>query len=472
MKGSTRRNFLKNSAFASLVAAGGCSAFDIGRSDPRRPLASERISLAVIGCGAMGNWNLTPFLDDKRVQVTVTCDPVRDAKAYGYSKDWTKKWRGGRVPFAEKVDKFYGRPGCRAVADWREIIDDPTVDAVLVTTPDHWHALIAIAAMRSGKHVYCQKPLTMSVAEGRRMCEVAAESGVVFQVGSQQRSSPEFLETAELVRNGYLGDCRSCTIGLSYAHNDASRNGFPRDVKSRRELPDYWKMTPEEWNLWQGPAEHWPDNAFIPGIHGPIVWRWNDRTGNGALPDWGAHHLDILQWSLGTEYGGPVAIENVTTDMADPSVVDRYFNWPKAFKFDVVYANGFRATVGDSDTIGFTGLRYHAPKGDLFVTRGKLEKPAHLANWKETDLLPSEVRLHKSRGTHESDFVDGIYDPNWKVACPCEIGHRSITISHLANSCAKTGLKGCGWDPVKEVSDCDEINARADIRRYNGWHLG
>ena len=202
--------------------------------------------------------------------------------------------------------------------------------------------------------------------------------------------------------------------------------------------------------MWQGPARHWEGNAIIPGIHGPMVWRWNDRTGNGALPDWGAHHLDILQWALGTEYGGPSAIENFTSDMG--TATDDVFNWPAAFKFDVVYANGFRATVGDSDTIGFSGLRYHAPKGDLFVTRGKLEKPAHLANWKETDLKPSEIHLHKSRGTHESDFVDGIYDPNWKVACPCEIGHRSITISHLANSCAKTGLSGCTWDPEKEVS--------------------
>ena len=159
MTDMNRRDFLRRSAAVSLLAAGGCSAFDVGRRDPRRPLASERICLAVIGCGAMGNWNLDPFLADKRVQVTVTCDPVKDAKAYGYNKDWAKKWRGGRVPFAEKVDKFYGRPGCRAVADWRDVIDDPTVDAVLVTTPDHWHALIAVAAMRAGKHVYCQKRL-------------------------------------------------------------------------------------------------------------------------------------------------------------------------------------------------------------------------------------------------------------------------------------------------------------------------
>ena len=465
-----RREFLKTSAIASLFAAGGCRAFNIGRCEPRRPLPSERINLAVIGCGTMGMGNMNGFLRDKRVQVTVVCDPVKDSKAYGYDKDWKKKWRGGRVPFAEKVDAFYKRPGCRAVADWREVVDDPTVDAVLIATTDHWHAIIAIAAMKAGKHVYCQKPLTMSIAEGRRMCEVAAETGVVFQVGSQQRSAKEFREAAELVRNGYLGDCTTCTIGLSYAHNDSRRNGFGRDGKLRGELPDYWKLTPEEWDLWQGPAQHWDGNGFIAGIHGPMVWRWNDRTGNGALPDWGAHHLDILQWALGTEYGGPVAIENFSSDFGKET--DEVFNWPAAFKFDVVYANGFRAKVSDSDTAGFCGLKFHAPKGDLYVTRGKIEKPAHLAKWTEADLKASEAHLHKSRGSHESDFVDAIYDRSWQNACTCETGHRSITISHLANSCAKTGVKSLKWDPVRETSDNAAINARADIRRYNGWELG
>ena len=222
--------------------------------------------------------------------------------------------------------------------------------------------------------------------------------------------------------------------------------------------------------MWQGPALHWEDNVFIPGIHGPMVWRWSDRTGNGALPDWGAHHIDILQWALGTELGGPVAIENVTSDIAE--VADEVFSWPSRFSFDVVYADGFRATVCDSDTAGFNGLKFYAPKGDLFVTRGKIKKPEHLANWKEEDLLASEKHLHKSRGSHESDFVDAIYDQSWQPACPCEIGHRSITISHLANSCIKTGVKSLKWDAAKETSDNAAVNARADIKRYNGWKLG
>ena len=464
MNNISRKGFL-----LSAAALGGCASFNIGRREPRRPPAGERLTLATIGCGTMGLGNQNGFLADKRVQVVATCDPVKDSARYGYDPLIAKKYRGGRVPAAEIVDKRYKSKGCRAVADWREIVDDPTIDAVLIATSDHWHAIIAIAAMKAGKHVYCQKPLTMSIAEGRRMCEVAQETGVVFQTGSQQRSAHEFREACELFANGYLGDCKACRIGLSYAHNDSRKNGWPRDARRLPATPDYWKLTPEEWDMWQGPAQHWEGDAFIPGIHGPMVWRWNDRTGNGALPDWGAHHLDILQWALGAELGGPVAIENVTSDIEKTG--DEVFNWPCAFQFDVVYADGFRATVCDSDTAGFNGLKFQSPKGDLFVTRGKIELPAHLAKWKEVDLLQSEKHLHKSRGSHESDFVDAIYDPSWQPACTCETGHRSITISHLANSCAKTGVKSIRWDADKEVSDNAAVNARADIVRYNGWSL-
>lgn len=431
---------------------------------------SGRIDVALIGCGTMGIANMNEIMKDGRVRVTRTCDPVADSPAYGYDPDWSKKFRGGRIPCMETLNAFYKGDVCRAVADWREVVADPSIDAVLIETTDHWHAIIAIAAMKAGKHVFCQKPLTMSIAEGRRMCQVADETGVVFQVGSQQRSAAEFREAAELVANGYLGECRTCTIGLCGAHNDSSGNGFPRDARRLRELPAHWKMTPEEWNLWQGPALHWEDNAYIPGIHGPMVWRWSDRTGNGALPDWGAHHIDILQWALGTELGGPAAIENVTSDIA--TTADDVFNWPCRYQFDVVYADGFRATVCDADTAGFNGLKFHAPKGDLFVTRGKIEKPGHLASWKESDLLPTEKHLHRSRGSHESDFVDAIFDRNWQTACPCEVGHRSITISHLANSCIRMGVKSIKWNAERETSDNEAINARADIRRYNGWELG
>ena len=186
----SRRNFL---AASSGAAVAGLGLFNIGCTGPSvcRPRPSGRINVAVIGCGTMGCGNMNEIMKDKRVQIVCTCDPVEDALAYGYDPDWKKKWRGGRKPFKEMVDKFYGGNVCRAVADWREVVADPSIDAVMIETTDHWHAIIAIAAMKAGKHVFCQKPLTMSIAEGRRMCEVAEKTGVAFQTGSQQRSSAE-----------------------------------------------------------------------------------------------------------------------------------------------------------------------------------------------------------------------------------------------------------------------------------------
>ena len=462
----TRRNFVQIGSLASLFAAGGCSVFNIAKREPRRPAANERLTLGVIGCGVMGSGNMGSFLADERVQVVAVCDPVADCARYGYHP--VNKTHMGRLPFKQKVDAKYGTTACRAVMDWREVVNDPTIDAVLISTPDHWHAIIAIAAMKAGKHVYCQKPLTMSIAEGRRMCEVAAETGVTFQVGSQQRSASEFRVACELFRNGYLGECKEAVIGLSYPHNDSRRNGYPRDDKPGP-LPDWFKLTPEEWAMWQGPGQHWPDNAFILGIHGPMVWRWSDRTGNGALPDWGAHHIDILQWALGKDTSGPIALENFTCDIAETSTP--VFSWFNKFKFDIVYDNGFRAHVMDSDQAGMCGIRFLSKSGNLFVGRGKLDRPAHLRKWNEKkDLKDSEVHLYKSRASHEWDFVDAIYEGR-QPCCPCEVGHRSITVSHLANSCAKTGVSSLKWDPVKETSDNAAINARADIVRHNGWKL-
>jgi len=460
----TRRDF--TGSLLAALTAGGCVSFETPSAAGDRPAPSDRLTLAVIGCGVMGEGNLGNFLSDPRVQVVAVCDPVASCARYGY--DPLRKHACGRVPFRARVDRHYGTKGCRATADWREIVSDPAIDAVLITMPDHWHAIVAIAAMKAGKHVYCQKPLAMSIAEGRRMCQVAAETGVTFQVGSQQRSASEFRVAAELVRNGYLENCREAVVGLSYPHNDSRRNGYPRDGKPGP-LPNWFRLTPEEWNLWQGPAEHWPDNAFIPGIHGPMVWRWNERTGSGALPDWGAHHLDIVQWALGKDDSGPVAIEGFSCDIEKTSTP--VFSWFQRFSFDLVYADGFRVHVADSDAAKGSGVRFLSKKGDLFVTRGRLDRPAHLKKWNEKrDLKDSDVHLYRSRASHEWDFTDAVF-AHRPACCPCEVGHRSVTICHLANSCAKTGVRNLRWDPVREVSDNAAVNARADVVRHNGWKL-
>ena len=461
----SRRSFLKSSVLALPAASVGCWSF-FGDDDhcaaPRRPSALSRVNLAVIGCGTQGFANMNGFLQDPRVQVTTVCDPVLSAGKYGYQSEKTY----GRAPAKRRVDEFYKNEDCRMVADFREVLADPAVDAVLIATPDHWHAIQSVMAMKAGKNVYCQKPMSLGISEGKEMARVAQETGVTFQVGSQQRSSSEFRVAAELVASGYIGECMSCEIGLPggnkgmYGH----RNSLCRELWP---VPDYF--TPEgAWDMWQGPAQHWEGNKFIQGIHDPMCWRFNSRTGGGMITDWGAHHLDILQWTLGMDDSGPVMIENMTHDR-DPN--DRILDWAANYSFDVVYANGFRAHVANTLP---NGLRFHGKKGEIFVARGKLERPEFLKKWNEKkDLSGRDVHLYRPRGgvSHEMDFIDAVYSGG-RTACPCSVGHRSITIAHVANICERLGLSSLKWDPVAErFPDNVEANKLAVVSHDNGWVL-
>ena len=455
---STRRSFLGGAATAPFFIGFPRGLF--AATGGRRPAAADRINLAVIGCGTMAHSNVNAFLWDKRVRIAVACDPILEAAHYSYDG----KARGGRKVIKEKVDKSYGNSDCRMTADWREVIDDPTIDAVQITCPDHWHALIAIAAMRKGKHVYCQKPMCLGVSEGIAMTRVAKESGVTFQVGSQHRSNSACRQGAELVASGYIGKCRRCTVGLPPWNGGMW--GTPKD-RTRTKPPAYFDTG--MWDLWQGPAAHWPDNAFIPGIHSPLAWRWNSRTGGGIITDWGAHWIDLLQWTLGTDRTGPVAIENMTTDLDD----DEVFDWAQNFDYDMVYADGFVAHVSSKAR---NGLTFHGEKGDIYFFPGKLERPEFLAKWSEKkDLKDTDRHLYRAKDGHghEMDFVDGIYE-NRPVCTDCEIGHRSIAACHIANICERLRLKKLTWDPAAERFTGDhaaEANRLLEVPHANGWKL-
>ncbi len=462
----TRRDFLwAAGATAGAMSVPGYSLAQIksGYAAPRRPSASNRVNLAVIGCGTQGFANMGSFLQDPRVQVTVVCDPVLSAGKYSYRSEKTC----GRAPAKAEVDSFYKNKDCRMVADFREVLADPTIDAVLIATPDHWHALQSVLAMKAGKHVYCQKPMTLGISEGKEMVRVAKETGVTFQVGSQQRSSSEFRVAAELVINGYLGECMACDVGLPggnkgmYGHEKS----VGRDLSP---VPDYFQPD-GMWDMWQGPAKHWDGNKFIQGIHDPMCWRWNSRTGGGIITDWGAHWIDLLQWTLDTDRTGPVAIENMTTDLDN----DEVFDWAQNFDYDMVYADGFVAHVSSKAR---NGLTFHGEKGDIYFFPGKLERPDFLAKWSEKkDLKDTDRRLYRARDGHghEMDFVDGIYE-NRPICTDCEIGHRSIAACHIANICERLRLKKLTWDPVAERFTGDhaaEANRLLEVPHSNGWKL-
>lgn len=438
-----RREFLKNSVLAAsgLILLPSAFAASSG-SRVRRPGAADRITLGVIGFGTQAHACVPNFLSDPRLQIVAVADPVTDLGNYGYKGEK----RGGRLVGQKLIEAHYaewkdGSPykGCRVYEDFREMLAKEDLDAVYVSTPDHWHCAAALHAIKAGKHVYGQKPLSLTVDEGRRMAQAVAESGITFQTGSQQRSSVHFRTACEFIRNGRIGKVQTVKIGFSGGHTNWS--GL-----ADRNQPE---PVPKELNydLWLGPA---PERPYTPALL-QLNWRHNWAYSGGFVTDWGAHHLDILQWALGTDAGGPVSIENVKAALPAPNAV---YNTPTAFSFDVVYANGVRASVSDAHR---NGLQFIGEGGrEIFVARGVLEMtPKELAKQK---IEPGEIHLPVSP-LHEKEFVDRIYDGGTPIA-PVEIGHRSITIAHIANIAIRLGREKLSWDSATEkfVGDA-EANA-------------
>ena len=458
----SRRSLLKGMASLpvfTILPAGLVSA--AGIVPAKRPKPSERINVGFIGYGTMAHDNIGNFLNNDRVQVTAVSDPNRGTeKLYGY-----KAQRGGGLaPCKARVNAFYAEktknPGynaCRTFTDFRELLDSD-VDAVVISTPDHWHALNAIYAARKGKHVYCQKPMSLSIGQGKAMVKAVAETGITFQVGSQQRSSNEFRRACEFVRNGYLGKLQRIEIGLPGGKFLSFGKKNEWVAKAAAKVPDYFGK--DGWEMWQGPAAR---REFIPAIHAPMSWRFNLAYGGGMITDWGAHHLDILQWALGKDKSGPVAVENIVGDM---DLSDPVWNIAGEYSFEVVYEDGTRAFVSNRFR---NGLRFIGEKGrEIFVCRGKMTTiPPELYR---TRLSEKDVRLYVS-GQHEKNFISCIYDGGETIT-PCEVGHRSITISHIANIGLRTGQKNLRWDPVRqEFPGNAAANALIAQPRSNGWVL-
>lgn len=484
-----RRDFVSGSlAFAGAsFFIGGCAT----RNGVRRIPANAKVNVGIIGCGLIAKTTNVPgFLQDPRCRVTTVCDVVEIAPDYfyggrgsnfgaeGFAKadgSYRRDICGWRV-IRDMVNRHYGDRSCRVVTDWRDVIDDATIDAVCICTPDHWHAIMSIAAMKAGKHVFCQKPMSLSVAEGQEMVRVAKETGVTFQVGNQGATNPAYRLSEEIVLNGYAGKVKSATICIPACDHWA---GHGR-CAARAPLPGYFSE--EGWNMWQGPALHWENNAYIPSIHDPTCWRFNNRYGGGMIPDFGAHEFDELNRGLGTQFTGPVAVENMESDYATGADRD-VFSWPGEFKFDFVFASGLRCHVRKIDRANGWPRQtiFHCEKGDVGSYDGKGKVPDCLKNFKESDLTDKDIKLyrpnegHDGSKFHESDFLDGVIEGRTSVASTCEMGHRTISMAHIANICARMQLRSLKWDPAAERfvgAYADEANRFLKVRYHNGWELG
>lgn len=412
--------------------------------------ANDRIAMAYIGVGNQGTNDLRNMIQDERVQIVGVCDANRESAGY---------WDGavaGREPAKRIVEEHYGKKnaggsykGCETFGDFREVLARKDIDAVEVATPDHWHAIISVEACKAGKDVYCQKPLALTIAEGRAMADAAKKYKRVFQTGSQQRSDEKFRRACELVRNGRLGKLKLVKVGLPGGWRDYGKTG---DRKKPEPVPDGF-----DYEMWLGPAL---DAPYCPArCH--VNFRWIYDYSGGQVTDWGGHHPDIAQWGMDTEYTGPVEIRNAKATFSP----DALWNTATAFEFDAVYANGLVMNISDKNKMGVTFI---GEKGSIYVNRGHLESdPAEIL---ESKIGDNEIHLYKSTD-HFRNFIDCILSRKETIA-PAEIAHRSITICHLGNIAMRLHRPSLKWDPKKEriIGDPD-ANSMLSRPHRGPWKL-
>jgi predicted dehydrogenase len=454
-----RRDFLKRAAGAAAVATVPyvVPSSVLGARGQTAP--SERIVIGFIACGKQSQHLMRCFLLPS-TQVVAACD-VDKLKLERSAKNIVEKY------YADRKDGSY--KGCSRYHDFHELLARPDIDAVVISTPDHWHALATIEACRAGKDVYCEKPLTQTIAEAQAMVRTVRQYGRVFQTGSMQRSSREFRFACELVRNGYIGDIKHVTVNVG---------GPPEDkVLPPEPVPDYL-----DWDMWVGPAMWRPyNNDLAPHISfdGFPNWRYYSYYGGGGMTDWGAHHFDIAQWGLGMDENGPVEI--YPPDGGEHKVL--------TYK----YASGITMTRDsqvrgpDGTGLPFTGDAYSAwlervksnrgrnVNGVLFEgTTGKVEvNRGYLRTWpdslKDQVIGPNQVHLYDSR-SHYQDWLDAIRKRSDPI-CKIEIGASSVTVCHLGNIAyvLKRPLK---WDPQRQVFLGDEeANHMLSRSMRSPWHV-
>lgn len=426
----SRRRFIRTTttaAFAAAVSPQIIPSSVLGRGGRTSP--NNRFTVGFIGTGDHGvNWNLGPYLRHKDAQVVAACDV--DSKRLFRAQ--------------ETINDFYKNEDCFVTRDFREILARPDIDAVMISTPDHWHTIISIMAMQAGKDVQCEKP-TLTIAEGRLLARAVKKYKKVFQTSTEDRAVPEYHRLAELVRNDRIGKLQRIEVILP---KQPLRPGDPTPQPVPKEL---------DYEMWLGPA------PFAPYTRDRVHWnfRWIQDYSGGIICDWGAHLFDTAQWANDTEHTGPVEVEGTGTYWSGG-----LYNTVKDYDVTFRYANGVVMTckpgtpsihfIGTDGWVGNTGWR-----GALQTSSPELL---------ESKIGPSETHLYTNPNGEHDDFLKCVRsrrDPYF----PVEIGHRVCTICHLANIAIKLGRK-LRWNPRREqfIRD-EEANRLLDRPRRDPWQL-
>jgi len=406
----TRRRFFKMAA-AALAAPMILPGSALG--------ANSRIAIGVIGIGKQGSYHL-----DQLKHHSGDVQIVAVAEVYRMFRDLGVQVAGGPNQ-------------CKGYNDYRELLARSDIDAVLMATPDHWHAIMAVEAAAGGKDIYCEKPLSLTILEARGMVDAARTYGRVFQTGSQQRSSWEFRRACELVRNGYIGRIKEVNVGIGGPSHECDLPGEP--------VPDGL-----DWDRWIGPAPYRPFNAVLRPPHNDSFPNWRsyrDYSG-GGMTDWGAHHFDIAQWGLGMDQSGPVEV--IPPD--GKNVQDLTYR----------YANGIPMIKKGPGGVTFIGS-----EGTVHVDRGRLDTTPQ--SLRTVAFKASDLRLYAS-DNHHRDWINCMRSRQRPI-CDVEVGCRTITVCHLGNIAFRLG-RALKWDPRAERFVNDAPADRLLHRAYRQpWRL-
>jgi len=401
----TRRAFLHGAAAAAATWPLLDTAVEA--AEPKKAPASDRLTLGFIGMGTMNRGHLGQFLGQKDVQVLAVCDV--DTKR----REAAKKTVEAHYGAALKKGTY---KGCDAYNDFRDILKRADIDAVVIATPDHWHAIPVLEACKAKKDIYCEKPLTLTILEAKTLIDAVRKHKRVLQTGSQQRSSSEFRQACELVRSGRIGKLKTVNVNV----------GAP---SKPCDLPVEMLEPGLDWERWLGQAPKRGYSSVLSprGVHDHFPnWRLYREYAGGMMTDWGAHHFDIVQWGLGMDESGPVEI----IPPRDPKAMQglRY-----------VYANGVEVVHGPGRGVQFIGA-----EGEITVNRGLLvSNPEKIL---KEGLAPGDVRLYNSPG-HQRDWLNCVRKRARPIA-DVEIGARSVTVCHLGNL-AYWNHATLKWDPKK-----------------------
>ena len=414
----TTKNTMKRRAFLHKSAA--AAAFSIVPSHVlgfSGTAPNDKIRLGFIGAGKQGLGLMNNFIDQQSAEV-VAISEIDTLKSAFFKKTFEKK----ALRRQEKKVTLDELPA------YRELLQRSDIDAVVIATPDHWHAQMAVDAAKAKKDIYCEKPLSSSVAEGRAMVDAARKYAVVFQTGSMQRSGHKFRRAVELIQNNAIGTVKEVHVSIG-------------DPYRACDLPSMETPANIDWDAWIGPA---PYRAYHTDLACPLEdkrWgKWRDYKpyGGGMITDWGAHHFDIVQWALQQDHSGPIRF-------TPPAVAQA----KRGLQF--FYKNGVRVTHKAWQSLKSgrkerNGIQFIGSEGSIEVSRGFLRTfpDPQLAT---TELKPTDLRVIKS-DDHLENWLSAIRKRN-KPICDVEIGHRTATVCNLSNI-AYALQRNLDWNPETE----------------------